>query len=88
MPYLWAPTFRACRNSHYSDTNNDNLDPESETMWGGHIAVSKVLNDSHNAYVRVARGYKAGGFNMTLPVELNDKKEFSTETLYNYEIGP
>ncbi|MCS6173704.1 TonB-dependent receptor [Shewanella baltica] len=74
------------RNSHYSDTNNDNFDP-SETMWGGHIAVSKVLNDSHNAYIRVARGYKAGGFNMTLPVELNDKKEFSTETLYNYEIG-
>ncbi|NSM24140.1 TonB-dependent receptor [Shewanella sp. ZOR0012] len=74
------------RNSHYSDTNNDNFDP-SETMWGGHIALSKVLNESHNIYARVARGYKAGGFNMTLPVELNDKKEFDTETLYNYEIG-
>ncbi|MGL5487631.1 MAG: TonB-dependent receptor, partial [Shewanella sp.] len=33
------------RNSHYSDTNNDNFDP-SETMWGGHIALSKVLNES------------------------------------------
>ncbi|MFG0456611.1 TonB-dependent receptor [Shewanella mangrovisoli] len=74
------------RNSHYSDTNNDNFDP-SETMWGGHVALSKVLNESHNVYARVARGYKAGGFNMTLPVELNDKKEFDTETLYNYEIG-
>ncbi|MDL3987134.1 TonB-dependent receptor [Shewanella xiamenensis] len=74
------------RSSHYSDTNNDNFDP-SETMWGGHIALSKVLNESHNVYARVARGYKAGGFNMTLPVELNDKKEFDTETLYNYEIG-
>lgn len=74
------------RNSHYSDTNNDNFDP-SETMWGGHIALSKVLNEYHNVYARVARGYKAGGFNMTLPVELNDKKEFDTETLYNYEIG-
>ena len=74
------------RNSHYSDTNKDNFDP-SETMWGGHIALSKMLNDSHNTYLRVARGYKAGGFNMTLPVELNDKKEFDTETLYNYEIG-
>lgn len=74
------------RNSHYSDTNQDNFDP-SETMWGGHIALSKRLNDSHNTYVRVARGYKAGGFNMTLPLELNDKKEFDTETLYNYEIG-
>lgn len=74
------------RNSHYSDTNQDNFDP-SETMWGGHIALSKMLNDAHNAYVRVARGYKAGGFNMTLPVELSDKKEFDAETLYNYEIG-
>lgn len=74
------------RNSQYSDTNQDNFSP-SETMWGGHIALSKMLNDSHNAYMRMARGYKAGGFNMTLPVELNDKKEFDTEILYNYEIG-
>ncbi|MBR9729025.1 TonB-dependent receptor [Shewanella intestini] len=74
------------RVSEYSDTNNDNFSP-SENMWGGHIALSKVINADHNAYIRVARGYKAGGFNMTLPVEFADKKEFSAETLYNYEIG-
>lgn len=74
------------RDSEYQDTNGDYFDP-SETMWGGHIALSKVLGDSHNAYARIARGYKAGGFNMTLPAELNDKKEFDTEILYNYEIG-
>ncbi len=74
------------RDSRYADSNNDNFDP-SETMWGGHIALSKMLNDFHNVYARVARGYKAGGFNMSLPVELNDKKEFDTETLYNYELG-
>ncbi|MCW3171739.1 TonB-dependent receptor [Shewanella subflava] len=74
------------RDSEYSDTNQDNFKP-SEDMWGGHIALSKALNDSHNAYAKVARGYKAGGFNMTLPAELADKKEFDTEILYNYEIG-
>ncbi|WP_434931591.1 TonB-dependent receptor [Shewanella sp. HL-SH5] len=74
------------RNSEYSDTNNDNFKP-SEDMWGGHIALSKSLNAAHNAYGKVARGYKAGGFNMTLPAELADKKQFDTEILYNYELG-
>ncbi|QYJ77586.1 TonB-dependent receptor [Shewanella acanthi] len=74
------------RDTDYRDTNGDDFDP-SESMWGGHLALSKALSNTQNAYVRVARGYKAGGFNMTLPVELSDKKEFDTETLYNYEIG-
>ncbi|MCT7943273.1 TonB-dependent receptor [Shewanella holmiensis] len=74
------------RDSEYSDTNQDHFKP-SEDMWGGHIALSKALNDSHNTYAKVARSYKAGGFNMTLPAELADKKEFDTEILYNYEIG-
>ncbi|QIR14294.1 TonB-dependent receptor [Shewanella aestuarii] len=74
------------RNSEYSDSNNDNFSP-SENMWGGHIALSKAINDDHNTYIKVARGYKAGGFNMTLPAELADKKEFTTEILYNYELG-
>ncbi|MCL1144297.1 TonB-dependent receptor [Shewanella gaetbuli] len=74
------------RDSEYSDSNGDYFKP-SESMWGGHIALSKTINTDHNAYVKVARGYKAGGFNMTLPPELSDKKEFDTETLYNYEFG-
>lgn len=74
------------RDSEYSDTNGDAFSP-SETMWGGHIALSKAINAEHNAYLRVARGYKAGGFNMSLPAEFSDKKEFDTETLYNYELG-
>lgn len=74
------------RSSDYSDTNLDAFSP-SETMWGGHLALSKALSEQHNAYIRVARGYKAGGFNMTLPADFSDKKEFNTETLYNYELG-
>lgn len=74
------------RNADYSDDAGDAFAP-SETMWGGHIALGKQLNDSHNLYGRIARGYKAGGFNMSLPPEFADKKEFDTEVLYNYEIG-
>ncbi|MCG9729409.1 TonB-dependent receptor [Shewanella sp. Isolate13] len=74
------------RDSDYSDSAGDSFAP-SETMWGGHIALSKALAESHEAYLRVARGYKAGGFNMSLPDELADKKEYDTEILYNYEMG-
>ncbi|EDP98936.1 TonB-dependent receptor, partial [Shewanella benthica] len=74
------------RDSDYSDSAGDEFSP-GETMWGGHIALSKTLNSSHETYARIARGYKAGGFNMSLPAELSDKKEYDTETLYNYEIG-
>ncbi|WP_250885575.1 TonB-dependent receptor [Shewanella jiangmenensis] len=74
------------RESDYRDDAGDNFDP-SENMWGGHIALGKQLSDNHNLYGRIARGYKAGGFNMSLPTEFADKKEFSAETLYNYEVG-
>ncbi|MCG9696438.1 TonB-dependent receptor [Shewanella sp. Isolate11] len=74
------------RESEYLDSVGDGFAP-SENMWGGHVALSKALNPDHQAYIRVARGYKAGGFNMSLPAALADKKEFQTETLYNYELG-
>lgn len=74
------------RESDYQDSAGDDFEP-SETMWGGHIALSKAISDNHESYIRIARGYKAGGFNMSLPTELSDKKEYQIETLYNYELG-
>ncbi|NQZ82238.1 MAG: TonB-dependent receptor [Colwellia sp.] len=74
------------RTVDYSDTLGDKFSP-SENMWGGHIALSKSLNHQHAVYARIARGYKAGGFNMGLPVKLAQFKEFDTETLINYEAG-
>jgi len=74
------------RDTDYSDSAGDEFDP-AETMWGGHIALSKAINSDHSAYIRVARGYKAGGFNMGLPTQLNQFKEFDTELLVNYELG-
>ena len=74
------------RSVEYTDSIGDEFDP-SETMWGGHIALSKAINSQHSAYVRLAKGYKAGGFNMGLPEQLRQYKEFDTETLINYELG-
>ncbi len=74
------------RITEYVDSAGDKFQP-SETMWGGHIALSKAINNQHSAYIRVAQGYKAGGFNMGLPVQLRQYKEFDTETLVNYELG-
>jgi iron complex outermembrane receptor protein len=74
------------RSTDYSDSAGDEFDP-SETMWGGHVALSKIINNEHSAYIRVARGYKAGGFNMDLPEQLIQFKEFDTEVLVNYELG-
>jgi len=74
------------RTTDYVDSAGDEFDP-SETMWGGHIALSKTLNSQHSAYARIAQGYKAGGFNMGLPAQLGQFKEFDTETLVNYELG-
>ncbi|GGA62922.1 TonB-dependent receptor [Neiella marina] len=74
------------RDADYSDSAGEDFDP-SETMWGGHIALHKDFSPQHQGYAKVARGYKAGGFNMALPDDLADEKEFDKETLYNYEIG-
>ncbi|WP_163930846.1 TonB-dependent receptor [Paraferrimonas sp. SM1919] len=74
------------RNADYKDSNNEAFNP-SENMWGGHLSLSKALDQYHNAYIRIAKGYKAGGFNMGLPAELTDKKQFKAEDLYNYEFG-
>lgn len=74
------------RFSDYSDSNKEAYSP-NETLWGGHISLSKALSKSHESYIRVAKGYKAGGFNMSLPSSFSDKTQFDSETLYNYEIG-
>ncbi|WDE09679.1 TonB-dependent receptor [Thalassomonas haliotis] len=74
------------RSTDYDDSKGDEFSP-SENMWGGHLALSKQLNNKHGAYARLSKGYKAGGFNMDLPAELSRYKEFDTETLINYELG-
>ena len=73
------------RSAGYQDTNGDAFSP-AETMYGGSITLRHELDAHRTAYARLARGYKAGGFNLgeELPASL---RTFDTETLHNLEVG-
>lgn len=70
----------------YDDDHGEQFRPD-ETMWGGHVSLAYHFDAQQQIYVRVARGYKVGGFNMGLPASLAEKRLYGSETLYNYEIG-
>ena len=75
----------------YADA--DFVDPDPDTtfspdddLWGGHVNLSYQVTDETMIYGRVARGYKAGGFNLAADVP-PDKVLYESETSWNYEIG-
>ncbi len=66
----------------------------SENMIGGHIALSYQWTDGIRSYARIARGFKAGGFNPSLAslgaLPNAPGPEFVTyapEYMWNYELG-
>jgi len=73
------------RKADYSDDNALKLKPKDD-MLGGQISLKHQLNKHHNLYATVARGFKAGGFNLstTLP---DSRRSYDPEYLINYEIG-
>jgi len=65
----------------------------SENMWGGHLALSYDWRENLRSYARIARGFKAGGFNPSLAalqgVAVLDPEfiPYRPEYLWNYEVG-
>ncbi len=57
-----------------------------DNMWGGHINLSFQATDATMVFARVARGYKAGGFNLDANAP-PEKVQYAEETSWNYEIG-
>jgi iron complex outermembrane recepter protein len=58
----------------------------SNNLWGGHASLTYKLDSEQSIYGTVARGYKAGGFNLSqglLPSQLS----FNPEEDVNLEIG-
>lgn len=72
------------RSTEYRDSAGLSNAP-SESMWGGDISVSHAIGDDVNVYATLARGYKAGGFNLG-PVPPG-KRDFDTEYLWTFEVG-
>jgi iron complex outermembrane receptor protein len=73
------------RQADYEDVAGFEFAPD-ETMFGGSLTLRHALDAGGNLYARLARGYKAGGFNIgsNLPPGATT---FDTETLHNLELG-
>lgn len=85
-----ATTFRAGlrterRLADYRDTAGLDLAP-SETMVGGELSLRHQLDEGKTAYLTLARGFKAGGFNLGLNIP-ESRREFDAEYLWNLESG-
>jgi iron complex outermembrane receptor protein len=81
------------RTTHYDDTttnldaptSSNEFDPENN-LWGGHASVDYTLAKGRQLYALIARGYKAGGFNLSQGLPANQIL-FGPENDMNYEIG-
>ena len=82
------------RSADYVDTASNRFDPDDH-MAGGEVALTFRLNERWSSYARAARGYKAGGFNISLGgVDFDDvdtltpqEIEFGAESLTSLELG-
>ena len=72
------------RRTDYADSNGISASP-SETMSGGHIALTHEFSDRVSGFAGISRGYKAGGFN--LGVVPQGRRDFGREQMWNVETG-
>jgi iron complex outermembrane recepter protein len=90
----WSLGLRGERHtSSYHDTTT-NLDAPttannfgpSDNLWGGHASVDFAVADGQHLYALIARGYKAGGFNLSPGLPAN-QLQFGPESVLNLEVG-
>jgi outer membrane receptor protein involved in Fe transport len=55
-------------------------------MFGGSVSLRHTLGDRRSVYATLARGYKAGGFNIGAYVP-PEKRSFESELLHSFEVG-
>ncbi len=73
------------RSAAYQDTDGAAFSPD-EDMYGGSVSLRHDFSGRAQGYVKFARGYKAGGFNIGSQVP-EDKRSFVAESLHNVELG-
>jgi len=67
-------------------TVNNVFDP-TDSLSGGHVALSYDFSGALRGYLRIAKGFKAGGFNPSLSSLASSRVEYRPEALWNYEAG-
>jgi iron complex outermembrane recepter protein len=73
------------RSADYHDSNDAAFSP-TNTMVGGHLSLTGDLGSDSRWYATLARGYKAGGFNIGQYIPEN-LLEYDPEYLWNLEAG-
>ena len=73
------------RSARYLDTDGSELAPR-EAMSGGNASLEYRLDAQRSVYLALARGYKAGGFNIGAVVPA-ERREFAAELLDSLELG-
>ncbi len=81
------------RTTHYDDVTTNLGEPDlfhvfdpENNLWGGQLSLSEQISVGQQLYALIARGYKAGGFNLSQGLPANQLL-FSPEWDMNYEIG-
>ncbi|WP_096761352.1 TonB-dependent receptor [Hydrogenovibrio kuenenii] len=72
--------------SKFTSNTPESFSP-NETLTGANISLTRTLSEHQSAYVSIARGYKAGGFNPGLPSNKASLTYYKTETAMSYEVG-
>ena len=70
----------------YADTADASFPHQSEWLAGGNLSWLWHARDSRHYYATLARGYKAGGFNIGAGIDAA-QRQFSPEALWNLEFG-
>jgi outer membrane receptor protein involved in Fe transport len=73
------------REAHYADSDGVAFDPR-DRLWGGELSLTHQLRDGHNLWATLARGFRAGGFNIGTSVP-GDRQQFRAEYLWSAEAG-
>ncbi len=74
------------RSANYRDDADAPFPEALDRMVGGNLSWTHMIGDAESVYVTLARGYKAGGFNIGTSIA-PDQRRFQPEYLWNLETG-
>ena len=74
------------RTADYSDSSDAPFPQAKSQLMGGNLSWLWKSSAARQYYATLARGYKAGGFNIGADID-PAQRQFSAETLWNLELG-
>jgi iron complex outermembrane recepter protein len=74
------------RTADYADSSDEPFPQARSQMVGGNLSWLWEPSAARRYYVTLARGYKAGGFNIGADID-PAQRQFGAETLWNLELG-